>query len=487
MPANRQLTIDVAGGGPTGLTFALALLAYGVDARIRVFDPRWRRSGERVAWRDLPHGNRRRQQIVTIQSNVWHDLPQPIQHALFDRQDHSEVWPLSSDSPAHRGPPRNLPIRQIEDRLLDRLQESAAVELVPERYDPTRADLPGLLAICEGAHSPTREHFIPQFGRPHTDLYQIDGRTLEETILGMQVVTDIAPGEAVLLTAAQNRYLLNTHRRTGVLNMRLTRDEAGELPGLGRTADEALPLDAVRSSPLWPAISEGLKLFGIDEECLLSVRAFRCSLVHRPRFVAELARGTWGCLLGDAANALHFWPGRGLNTGLKSALSLARCLARRWCGERLRAADLVEHEGVMQMLQAREVGEVGNRAWESMLMREADGTPAPIDERIRRGLQGPCDRALLTRVLLARMRRMHARLASRIGALPDEGRIAARLAALGERTLKVLVETGAWITTEVGGPEVDVAALLPLPARHATPAPVVDLIGRRTAVALAAA
>jgi hypothetical protein len=266
--------------------------------------------------------------------------------------------------------------------------------------------------------------------------------------------------------------------------MRLTRDEAAELPGLGRTADEALPLDAVRASKLWPAISEGLKLFGIDEDCLLSMRAFRCSLVHRPRFIAEVARGTWGCLLGDAANALHFWPGRGLNTGLKSALSLARCLARRWRGERLRAADLVEHEGVMQMLQAREVG---NRAWESMLMREADGTPAPIDERIRRGLQGPCDRSSLTRVLLVRMQRMYARLASRIGALPDEGRIAARLATLGERTLKVLVETGEWITTEVGGPEVDVAALLPLPVRQPTPAPVVDRIERRTAVALAAA
>jgi 2-polyprenyl-6-methoxyphenol hydroxylase-like FAD-dependent oxidoreductase len=463
---DRHLTIDVAGGGPTGLTFALAVLAYGLQVRIRIFDPRWRRDVDRVTWRDVQHGNRRRQQIVTIQSNVWNDLPQAIQHALFDQRDYSEVWPLSSDSPEHRGPPRNLPIRDIEDRLLDLLQDSGDVELVPERYDPTRADLPDLLAICEGAHSPTREHFIPQFGRPHADLYQLNGRPLEETMLGMQVITDITAGEAVLLTAAQNRYLLNTHRRAGFLNMRLTRDEAAELSGLGRTADDALPPDAVRSSKLWPAISEGLKLFGIDEECLLSVRAFRCSLVHRPRFVAEVVRGTWGCLLGDAANALHFWPGRGLNTGLKSALSLARCLARRWRGDRLRAADLVEHEGVMQMLQAREVG---NRAWESMLIRERDGTPAPIEERIRRGLHGACDRPALTRELLARMQRMRVRLASRIGALPDEGRTAARLATLDDRTLKVLVESGAWITSDVGGPEVDVSTLLPLSSQRAAP------------------
>src|SRR5262249_25429173 len=139
----------------------------------------------------------------------------------------------------------------IEDRLLDLVRSGGGVELVPARYDPTRNDLPHLLAICDGAHSPTREHFLPHFGRPHADLYHVNGRSLEETILGMQVETETTAGEAVLLTATQNRYLLNTHCKTGFLNMRLARDEAAELPGLGRTADEALPLDAVRASRLW--------------------------------------------------------------------------------------------------------------------------------------------------------------------------------------------------------------------------------------------
>jgi hypothetical protein len=138
----------------------------------------------------------------------------------------------------------------------------------------------------------------------------------------------------------------------------------------------------------------------------------------------------------------------------------------------------------MQMLQAREVG---NRAWETLLMREADGTPAPIDERIRRGMQGRCDRTALTCVLLARMQRMRTRLESRIGALRNEDRTAARLAGLDERTLKVLVETGAWFTTEVAGPEVDVSALLPLPPRTAAHAVAGNLIERRREVALAAA
>ena len=167
-----QLRIDVAGGGPTGLAFALAVRSYGLAARIRVFDPRWEHADDGcIAWRGLQQGNRRRQQIVTIQSNVWRALPVEVQQALFAAGDYTEVWPCSSDSPEAHGAPRNLPIRLIEDRLLALLQQDTSVELVPERYDPARAAEADLLAICDGANSPTREHFIPRFGRPHTDLY----------------------------------------------------------------------------------------------------------------------------------------------------------------------------------------------------------------------------------------------------------------------------------------------------------------------------
>ena len=62
---------------------------------------------------------------------------------------------------------------------------------------------------------------------------------------------------------------------------------------------------------------------------------------------------TFGFLLGDAANAIHFWPGRGLNSGLASVISLARCLAASWRGTALRDADFLRHEAVMAMLQYR--------------------------------------------------------------------------------------------------------------------------------------
>jgi hypothetical protein len=63
---------------------------------------------------------------------------------------------------------------------------------------------------------------------------------------------------------------------------------------------------------------------------------------------------------------------------------------------------------------------------------------------------------VLTGELLARTRKIRRRLAGRMRALPDARALAARLATLDARTLKVLVETGPWITTEVSGPEIDV-------------------------------
>jgi hypothetical protein len=482
--ARAPLSIDVTGGGPTGMAFALALTDYGVPATIRIFEPRWREDGNRVVWRDLDHGNRRREQIVTIQSNVWWTLPDQVQRAVFDCQDYTEMWPYGPDSPPTRGRPRNLPIRNIEDRLLDLLSTRTNVELVPERYQPGSIHGRHMLVICEGSHSPTREHFIERFGRPHPDLYRLNDGPLQEVILGMQIETRASDGEGVLITASQNRYLINTRWGRGFLNMRLTKDEASELVGLG----EAGPVDCLQGRPcvmlradrgfrcptheslfkpcvdptsfLWPRMKEGLRLFGIEEDCLLAIVAFRFSLVNRPRFVAELTPGTWGCLLGDAANAIHFWPGRGLNTGLKSALSLARCLGRRWNGGALRAADLCEHEGVMHMLQAREID---NRAWRTMEMRDEKGQARPIQERITRGLSGACDRVTSTEQLLERMRAIRARLEGRMGGLPGDQVLEGRLAGLSERTLKILVETGPWIGADVGGPEVDVDALLPLP------------------------
>ena len=60
-------------------------------------------------------------------------------------------------------------------------------------------------------------------------------------------------------------------------------------------------------------------------------------------------------LLGDAAISVNFRFGRGLNTGIKGAISLTRTLARVMTNSRTRNADFVEHHGHMHMLQRHEV------------------------------------------------------------------------------------------------------------------------------------
>ncbi|WP_247701343.1 FAD-dependent monooxygenase [Streptomyces sp. RM72] len=115
----------------------------------------------------------------------------------------------------------------------------------------------------------------------------------------------------------------------------------------------------LRGSPLWKRVQEGLRLFAVPEDDLSAITSFRLDMVQRPRFTAQLTRptagrpGTYGFLLGDAANAIHFWPGRGLNSGLDSAVSLARSLSRVWRGRALRDAHFIRHEAAMSMPQYR--------------------------------------------------------------------------------------------------------------------------------------
>ena len=149
-------------------------------------------------------------------------------------------------------------------------------------------------------------------------------------------------------------------------------------------------------------------------------------MVQRPRFTARLfpptatTPGTFGFLLGDAANAIHFWPGRGLNSGLASAISLARCLARPRRGMTLRDADFTRHEAVMSMLQYRHK----SRAWLQMVTADDEGNFRAIKDIIAQGItegeEGAFDRDADLEALLERLSQIRDRLAPRIAGLPDD-------------------------------------------------------------------
>ncbi|HEX6344070.1 hypothetical protein [Umezawaea sp.] len=488
--SDRPLRVDVVGGGPVGLTFACTLRAMmGDQVVIRVHDPRWRTRNGRVLWRERAEGNTRREQVVTLQSNVWSNLPEKVKRRLFTEGRFGEMWPLGPDSPAERGRPRNLKIRWIEDCLLDVAQDVYGVELRAEAYEvPEKWDGTHVVAICDGARSRTRESLEDHFGTPDRDFYSINGTPLEETVLGIRVSSHLPDEYTVPLTVSQNRFLFNS-LGGGFINMRLTAEEASEIVAIGengpvecierysctmRPLGDRFVCDRHRAtfkpsidplSFLWPRIQDGIRFFGASPSDFLSLTSFTLGMRQQSRFTAQLAPNTWGFLLGDAANSLHFWPGRGLNTGVKSAQSLAATLRRRWQGRDFRSSDFSSHEGTMQQLQYREK----SRAWTTMVMPDENGVPRGIEDRVRAGLEGPFDRQALVHELFTRVRDVKDRLAPRMGHLPNDQWYLDRINGLHVKTLKVMVETGQWITREIGGDEVSVNVEFPEPSRRDLP------------------
>jgi FHA domain len=108
------LRVTIAGGGPVGLTLALLLEhLLGPRVAITIYDGRWMRDGDRVVWKGSEQGNTRRQQVVTIQSRQYLNLPPEVQERLFTPGNYTEMWPAGPDSVQGQGP-RNIRIAHIE-------------------------------------------------------------------------------------------------------------------------------------------------------------------------------------------------------------------------------------------------------------------------------------------------------------------------------------------------------------------------------------
>ncbi|MEV5983303.1 FHA domain-containing protein [Streptomyces sp. NPDC052114] len=496
------LHVTVSGGGPVGLSFALLLESLlGRFVSITVYDGRWTPCADKpgkVVWKDEKQGNVRRQQVVTLQSRQYLGLPEEVQERLFRDGAYSEMWPAGPDTIRGHNP-RNIRIAHIEDALLELANEKTnRIHLVPERFDAKeyeqRPARDHVLAICEGGRSRTREHFADKFGQADKSVYSLEGEHLQDVVLGLRVKSPLPEPMSVLLTISQNRFLLNSLRGEGFLNMRLTDAEAQEVVGIDpvrqvfeeciasrpcvmdRSPDgdfrcsthRTLFLPAlIKGSALWKQVREGLALFGVPESDLTAVTAFRLDMVQRPRFTARLypptsaGVGTYGFLLGDAANAIHFWPGRGLNSGLGSAISLARSLSGTWRGKPFRDADFVRHEAAMSMLQYRHK----SRAWNAMITTDENGVVQAIKDKIQQSIKEYPDRAPMREAdldaLMVRIRGIRDRLQARVPGMPDDATLRPHLEALSSPTLYSLLASGAWDTQIVGGEEVDIDIFYP--------------------------
>jgi pSer/pThr/pTyr-binding forkhead associated (FHA) protein len=496
--ASTILQVTVSGGGPVGLAFALLLTdLLGPRVSIRIYNGRWKREGKQVVWKGHDEGNVRRQQVVTIQSRQFLKLSQEMQDHLFTPGNFTEMWPKGPDSINDLGP-RNIRIAYIEDCLLDLANRKKQIELIPEPFDAEshHDEIAGqhVLAICEGSRSRTFSHFKAKFGAADYTLYGLDGEQLSDMVLGLRVKSLLPDPMAVLLTVAQNRFLLNSLRGEGFLNMRLTDTEAKEAVGInpikqtfsGCIQSEPCLLERspsgeficgthqtlflpalLRGSAFWSRVEEGLALFGVPSENLSAVTGFQLNMVQRPRFSVRLfprtavTPGTFGFLLGDAANAIHFWPGRGLNSGLASAISLARCLATAQRPTALRDADFTRHEAVMSMLQYRHK----NRAWLQMVTADKAGNFRAIKDiiasAITEGDEGAFNEDADREAFLRRLTQIRGRLAPRIEGMPDDDTLRAHIEKLSGPLIHTLLVSDQWDSGSVGGEEVDIDLLLP--------------------------
>ena len=217
-----------------------------------------------------------------------------MQDHLFTPGNYTEMWPKGPDSIRDLGP-RNIRIAHIEDRLLDLANlKRGQIELIPEPFDAESAHEEiadaHVLAICEGSRSRTFAHFSGKFGAADHTFYGLDGEQVSDMVLGLRVKSLLPDPMAVLLTVAQNRFLLNSLRGEGFLNMRLTtrrrRKPSGSTRSGRRSPVASSPSPAclsgapsgefvcgthhtlflpalLRGSAFWSRVLEGLALFGV--------------------------------------------------------------------------------------------------------------------------------------------------------------------------------------------------------------------------------
>ncbi|UJR12017.1 hypothetical protein I4U23_016195 [Adineta vaga] len=376
------LVVIVSGGGPVGLTFSLNLvMMMDKHVKIIIYEGRWFVDENGITrWQGEEQGKMRRDQVVTLQDHVIEQMPIYIQEGLF-KHVNERVWPTS----------RNIPIREVEDRLFDLIQpfvQTGQVELITESLqEQTERLVQGdfdVLIGTDGSNS---------FVRRYCNISMVSEGVEYACGVAYNIPIEIPISEEPLhqalnciLTVAQTRYLVNSSSsRRGYLNIRLIKSEYDELrERLQESQERNQTLDLLdvntcpNSSLIWNIVRQGLEFFKIHSRYVFRVAPIEINVRHAAIVVRELRfelkqdvnigkkqyKTVLACLAGDAALNVHFWPGRGMNSGMKAAMALARNILRSCTSKTLpqtiivrkplRFLDFLDYEGFMARLRARE-------------------------------------------------------------------------------------------------------------------------------------
>ena len=296
----RPLKVAIIGGGPTALATAISLAEKGEGKiEVHVYDERWTsiQCPDGSSYVDYPPDAHRRDQVVTLQDHVTSLLSEESYDALFEGGP-ERVWPGSA----------NIQIRKVEDHFLNRVQDPGFRDFIHlHTIGVTRTDLGRIgdfhiLLGADGASSWVRKSYFHEFENEEGKSYAL-GLAFDRP-MGLPWSQPLN----VFLTLGQTRYLLNASDSDGrgYLNMQLTEDEWLRMvsndgqpvhfgrPGCLRNPDGSVPEEFEesqvfapsenRQSPLWIAISDGLKLFGFREEEVVNV-------VRIPMVVRTVSKG----------------------------------------------------------------------------------------------------------------------------------------------------------------------------------------------------
>lgn len=347
-PAAR-LKVAIVGGGPTALASAISLAEKGRGrVEVHLWERRWveTTTPDGRPWIDYPPTAKRRDQVVTLQESVTRLLSPGSLQALFEGRPEA-VWPGSA----------NIQIRKVEDRFLRRCQSHEFAGLIHlHAQGVTREDLNSgrlgdfhVLLGADGAASWVRKTYFHGYEHERGRSYALGLAFNRPAGLPWSQPLN------VFLTLGQTRYLLNASHfdGRGYLNMQLTEEEWHKMlavdgepvtfghPGCLRAADGSIPEGFTegqvfapsedRESPLWKSIEDGLKLFGFKESEVINVvripivvQAVREGVQYLPPEETKSINRLHAlvAVAGDAAMTVHFWPGRGLNSGIKSGIAL---------------------------------------------------------------------------------------------------------------------------------------------------------------------
>ncbi|KAK0619642.1 hypothetical protein B0T14DRAFT_432025 [Immersiella caudata] len=477
-PAGR-LHVVIIGGGPTGLASAISLAEKGAGkVVVHVWERRW--VMDQNGHIDYPPTAKRRDQVVTLQDSVTSLLSKEAFDVLFAGRP-ERVWPGSA----------NIQIRKVEDRFLKHCQSERFRGLIHLHAEGvTREELMAgkcgdfhVLLGTDGAASWVRGGYFRGYENERGRSYAL-GLAFDR---GSKGGLPWSQPLNMFLTLGQTRYLLNAsdHDGRGYLNMQLTEEEWHKMvgidgkpvhfgaPGCFRRPDGSIPegFDETRvfapsedrNSDLWKSIEDGLKLFGFKESEVINVvripivvQAVREGVRMLPLEDSRYLRRPHGlvAVAGDAAMTVHFWPGRGLNSGIKAGLAIGDEIVHalnsgRFAGLELDA--MKEYNDFILKLQNREHDK------RSIPILNQSGTPETLGWLLSKAQSVPDEVAV--EWLVGAMTQIGDRLERRDDwSFPHEANIEPQirivLRQLHSLTLREMAVSFPWPTREMAGAEV---------------------------------